>query len=179
MAKTKQPSYNETKKTTKVVFLDEYRNLNTWKMTHINQAFIDAFARDMLAWASDHDKAQLKISDFYLERGVSNDTMMRWIRKFDNLKDAYDAAKMIIGNRREKGGLKNYYNASLVATSMVHYDPEWREFYEWKSKLRQNNEQYEEKKMVIELRNFNEESKPTPEEVASKVRRHNGKPSKI
>lgn len=155
---------------------DFYKDMRTWKETPVTDSWKHALAKDLYEWAKDDDNA-LKLSQFYLERGISSDDWKRWVLSNDNLKRATAAALQFIGNRREIGSIKRKYDNALIARSMPRYDSEWKEICEWWATLKAETEhraaQGGPKYVVVE--NLEQiaslANKPSPEEVARLAKR--------
>lgn len=149
---------------------DYYTSLHTWHETPINDAWKDNLARELFVWASENEEAY-KMSQFYLAKGINNRDFARWCETHENLKIAKEAALVLIGNRREIGGLKKKLDTNIVISSMAKYDPEWKELAEWRAGLKAENENKAETKIIVmEQYNPPAEIKPTPEQVAKKAR---------
>ena len=54
---------------------------------------------------------------------------------------AYRAALQIIGDRREVGGLKKKLDPGMISTTMPHYDQDWKDLAEWRSKLTKDEQE--------------------------------------
>jgi hypothetical protein len=142
---------------------DEYSNMRTWKMTPISNATKDALAAELYDWALNDENA-FKLSQFYTERGISYNDFSRWLTQHERLKQAHDAAKILIGNRREIGALKNKLNAGVVVPSMPKYDKDWKDLAEWRASMKAEAQSDGNNTVKVVIENFNEkeESKPQP-----------------
>lgn len=157
----KKPSYK----------FDHYKSLHTWQDTPVTDNWKDQLAQDLFLWARDNEEAY-KMSQFYLAKGINNRDFARWCETHEHLKMAKEAALVLIGNRREIGGLKKRLDATIVLTSMAKYDPEWKELAEWRAQLKSESENKSETKIIV-MEQYNppvKEDKPTPEQVARKAR---------
>lgn len=115
----------ENNATTKHPWFD-YRDMFSGDMKPMSEKGIEKVADDLVVWARTNDDA-FKLSQFYLERGISINTWKDWVDKFPKLKESQEMAKCFIGNRREIGAIKNKLNTSMVAYTMPFYDNEWKE----------------------------------------------------
>ena len=85
---------------------------------------LEALADEVIEWSKqDH---VIKAGMFLIEKNVAWETWGEWCDKSSILRKAYDNAKFIIGERRERKGLDGTYNAGLVAQTMPLYDREYR-----------------------------------------------------
>lgn len=168
MTKSKSPDYPEKKIMTKQKFFDNYLCLNTWKTTPVTEAWLEALAKDLYTWAKDDSNA-LKMSQFYTSRGISNSTVLKWMKVSEKLREAHDMALQIIGDRREVGAIYNKLNASMIAPMMAHYDSNWKDIAEWRARLRGEAEAKSGKTIIV-VPSLEEAERPTPEEVALQAR---------
>jgi hypothetical protein len=122
---------------TKHVWFD-YRNMYTGLMTPMNPDGIKRISTDLVQWAKESPDAY-KLSQFYLERGISKPTWDMWIGRFPELLEAHNTAKMIIGNRRELGALKGELHGSVVSYTMPFYDQEWKDETVRRAALKESN----------------------------------------
>jgi hypothetical protein len=89
-----------------------------------NEAFIRKLATDLMEWV--RTKEAFKVSEFYSDKGISKRDWANWVAKWDFLADAVDAAKIVLGNKREIGGLKKKYDSGMIRASMRFYDEDWK-----------------------------------------------------
>jgi len=147
-SKTTKSSTKKKKSATKVI--DQYRDIFTFRMRPVSEAFLERLAKDMVDWAYNDDNA-LKITTFYISKGISATTMNRWYKRNEILKLAHDIALMIIGDRREIGAIKNKYNTSLVMSQMAKYDSSWWELEKKRAQLRADTKKQEESNVVFKV----------------------------
>ena len=155
----------------KIRVLDEYYNMKEKIKVLVTDRRLDQYAEDIYDWAL-NDPDALKVTQFYLERGISRENWNRWMDMHEGLSKAYNTAIHLIGNRRESGAVKRKFAEGIVSSTMHRYDPEWRESEEWRATLRQEKPE-ENKKTFIVVESF-DEPKQTPEEVAQKARKSVG-----
>lgn len=107
-----------------------YVNFYTQRRDIISPRIIEEMAKCIVKWASE-DKTAMKLSQYYLSRGIPGSTFRYLASKHPVLKEAVQCAKELIGNRREIGGLTNKLNANLVMSQMYKYDSSW-----WKGEVK-------------------------------------------
>lgn len=61
---------------------------------------------------------------------------MDWVGLYPEIKMAYNEAISAIADRREIKALKREVDASVVMPMMPHYDRDWKEMTEWRSRLK-------------------------------------------
>lgn len=143
MKKKLSKSKNNSKKSVAYAntpFLDEYRDLYTYKKKPVSLPFIERIVIDMFNWAKNNKNA-LVMHDFFIERGIPLSTVQKWTAKFEIFREALKDTKLVLGSRREKGALKREYDANMVRTVMHRYDPEWREAEVWRAELKQKQDE--------------------------------------
>ena len=111
--------------TTKVIWFD-YQCIFTGLVKPMNENGIDRLAEEIVDWARNNVDA-LKLSQFWLHKGISGKVWWDWCNRYPRLRQATDAAKELIGNRREIGALKHEYHYGVVAYTMPFYDAEWKD----------------------------------------------------
>jgi len=104
----------------------DYPDFYTGLMRPMNEKGIHRIAQELLDWVS-NDVGAYKLSQFRLQRGITRVTWNDWCSKFPRFKEANDAAREIIGNRREIGAMKHDLHYGVVGFTMPFYDPEWKE----------------------------------------------------
>ena len=109
--------------TKKYVFLEEYKDLLTFRMKPVSEAFIERLSEEYMAWAKKEDS--LILSDFCDERHIEPRSFYNWCQKFDSMRDAHDYAKRRIASRRELGALNRKFSETMVIRRQHAYDPEW------------------------------------------------------
>lgn len=135
-------------------YLEEYRDCFTFTMRPLTQAFLDRISSELIQWAT-HNEDALKVSQFYLSKGIPMNTYYNWLEKYPDFKEAHEIAMQLIGNRREVGGLKRKFDAGIVSYTMSHYDKTWKDMAKEKSELKMAEaaENKNETKVII-LENF-------------------------
>jgi hypothetical protein len=129
-------------------YLDIYPDLWSMESKGASQEFVDRLGKDLLTWAQ--QKGSLVLSEFFTERFISAPIYRRWADRDKMFSDRLEMAKLMIGARREKGGLERKLDASMVMKSMCLYDPEWRLLEEWRAKLAKTEQEVEQLKVLIE-----------------------------
>lgn len=96
---------------------------------------VDVLCAELLEWSQNEEA--FKVSEFVVGvKKIPLPTFMTWIKKSEKLKTAYDMARSIIGDRREKFAAKGIYNPQLIIKTMPLYDAEFRDMLQWQSQLR-------------------------------------------
>jgi hypothetical protein len=129
------PKNTKPKKDKSNHWLDSYVNFYTQKRYPISDQIVAKMAEDLVNWAK-NDQNAFKLSQFYLDRGIPHSTFKHLLKNRPVLKQAYEAARLIIGNRREIGALKNTYNATVIMRRQHAYDVDWKDDEVWRAELK-------------------------------------------
>lgn len=157
MKNKKLKDNNIIEKNRKEYVYDEYIDLTNLKTKPASREWLEGLALRLMDWAINNDDA-LKITQFSLNEKIYHNDLVRWKEKHDFIAKAYSVAMLAIGNRRENGGIKKKYDSGMVSYTMAHYDKDWKELAEWKSKLNAKEEDKPQTKIVI-IEKFTEETK--------------------
>lgn len=170
---TKVPAVNDKPTTPFFDYLDTF----TFKQKPASIPFIERLAVELSNWAVNDEEA-IKISQFYIKRGISKQDFTRWMEWVPALKEAYSVAMEAIGNRREVAGLTKKFDSSMVQFTMPQYDQGWKEMNEWRAKLREQIINQNNGPQIIVLEKYPDSDlvpdkpRPTPEDVAKKLAKH-------
>lgn len=114
---------------------EEYRQVGSWKMVPYNDAALERLANEIYEWAS-KDEDALVLEEFYLKRGISCSTWIRFKERSPALKEAHNHALRLIGIRREKGAIKSKMDFRAIASTQPRYSKTARQVEEWRANLR-------------------------------------------
>ena len=81
-------------------------------------------AQELITWARDDNDA-ITLPSFYLKRGMPKSTFYDLASKHVELAEAKRAAIALIGERREKGALRNKLNTQMVMSQQARFDEDW------------------------------------------------------
>lgn len=117
-----------------VSFKDDYLCYFSFKRKPVSEAFINRLILKVVEHADNPNTLTMK--DFYIENKMDEVDASRLRQKYPDLDRALKYMKMAIANRREKGALKNEFNATFVSFSQPLYDEEWKALVEWRESLK-------------------------------------------
>jgi hypothetical protein len=127
----------ESKEQPKNVF-DEYLNLRTLKQQVTTNDWAQRVAAEMLNWV-ENDPEAFKMNEFFRRHGIDRNDIIRLQDKYPILKRAHQYCLTIIGDKREKGaahvGSRKLWDPAVIMPSLGRFDPDLREFMEWKAKM--------------------------------------------
>jgi len=118
-------------------WFEEYRSPITGKTELISTDKLENLAKELVQYCMEDPTATLTKFAVQL-KGVPWDTFIQWVDKFPILNEAYKNAKIIIGDNREAGALKNELNDKIVLRSLPMYLERWKEAEEWQYKLKKD-----------------------------------------
>jgi len=124
--KISKPSDNSTDNSQiakKVGDWEDYLNTNTFQMYPSNGSSKDRLAVELIEWSK--LKTSYKISQFYIDKGILEETYYRWVASHENLSIAHKIALVNLGNRREIGAIERKLEPSIVKFTMPLYDKDW------------------------------------------------------
>jgi hypothetical protein len=143
--KLKRKSAKESAKTYE--FLEQYYDLLTFQMKPVSRGFIERLAQDLVKWSQKEDS--LVLGDFCSERYIERKLFWNWCQKYPEMSKAYEYAKSNVSSRREKGALTRKFDAGFVKESMPIYDQDWKDLLEWKAKIKADNLESSQAKIVV------------------------------
>ena len=140
-----KPANLETKRNSP--WLEEYKDYISLKIQPVTEAFIERLGNDLTQWALLDNS--LTLTSFCRSKGLRRTTFYRWKDKYPELEAAYQFAFEQLGDKREVGGLTRKFDPTFAWNSLPKYDPEWKEFMQWKSNLKQD--EGNQQKIVVEI----------------------------
>lgn len=121
--KNRNPGKNSTKK---LSFKQKYMYVNSWSRQGASETFIEMLVERMLDYFE--DPKHLCMYEFLCDNGISWFNMRAWVKRHENLRDAYEFVRMQIGARREKQSMYKKYNTNpqTINPTLRYYHPDWR-----------------------------------------------------
>jgi hypothetical protein len=111
-------------------------DFGSWRDQPISQGYLEERALEIIEWA-EKDENALKLTQFYIKHRWYEADVSEWRKRCDNFDKALLYAKMVIGTRRELGGLRGDLSEGMVTRAMPIYDKEHKELEEWRASLKQ------------------------------------------
>lgn len=148
MAKDKSTASNRVSQTTnnstdikplsKPVSWNDYLNNKAYMEFPEKDDWRKRFTCTMLEWASQEDS--LEITDFMIEMKMHRQTLYKWADKYEDIREALDITRLILGSRRRKGALTRKYDKDMALRDMHCYDPEWLAINKYHSDMKKEEE---------------------------------------
>lgn len=98
-------------------------DIKTMRQRPVSMAYLEQLALKLVEWVN--TKKEVIIDEFLQQEGYSYGAFKRFRNRCPKLEEAYQYAKMCIGNKRERGALYNKMNANIVMKSMPNYSERW------------------------------------------------------
>ena len=142
-----------------------------FKEQPVSEQYILEVGKKLIEWAKVTEDA-LKVSQFCTLMDIHITDIARWRKRVPKMELAFRQATQIIGDRREIGGLKKNLDSGMISQTMAHYDQDWKDLAEWKSKLSKDESESKGNVTIVMERFPDSKIVPsrTPEEVATKER---------
>lgn len=119
-------------------WIEDYQDFFTYRMQPVSEGFLERLANELITYAENSEI--LRIEWFFTSKRIDPTTGRDWAAKYENFGKAYKIAKLIIGMRREDGGLKMNLSSAMVLHSMPLYDETYKELLVWKAKMQSESE---------------------------------------
>jgi hypothetical protein len=116
----------------------EFINNETLMLFPSKQDWRKRLIHTLLIWASKDDS--LEITDFAIEMKMHRRTLYKWAEQYEDLRDALDLARLIIGSRRRKGTMQKKLDGAYAYRDMHMYDPEWHAVNKYHSDMKKEEE---------------------------------------
>jgi len=130
-----------------VEVIDEIRNPFNGLRQPVTNRYLERLAIELVEWAN--LDSSIVIQKFLAQKGITGDNFYRWSCVCPALIEARNIAKLLVGCRREEGGLRKELDGRMVTASMPMYFPEWKEFMEWKAKIKERADESNLQKVVV------------------------------
>lgn len=153
--KTTKPSTKKLTREKKLIdpkraqWWEEYREMGTWRKKPYSAETLERLASELIKWVRETDR--LYIERFYLEMNISSETWTKFLKRSEVLKKAYEQAKQIMAIKREEAAHDRKADRSVLEWRQMFYSPQYKEFMEWKSGLRQQEQKAGASSYTIEM----------------------------
>lgn len=124
-----------------------------FKKVPVSDRYLSELARDLVQWAQ-HDEEAIKLEQFLCLRCIQRKVWDDWLFRSEELQEAAEFAKMLLGTRREVAGLKRQLDPGIVAFTMPTYDPAWKELLAWKASLQDKDRNQQAQNFIIQMPSF-------------------------
>lgn len=145
-------------------WLEEYQDCFTFQTKPVTQMFLERLSHDLIEWAKTNKRA-LRLSQFYIHKGIPKNTFFRWCDKYPILRGAKETAMSLMADRREIGAIVKKYEKTVILLNIHQYDSDWDATNKYHSDLKVDNE---DKSHVFNI-TFNKPEITTPEELKLEV----------
>lgn len=150
--KTETPNHNTSGKVATKNKIPEplfILDIKTMRQKPVSIAFIENLANKLINWVN--ASKEIIIDDFLQQEGYSHSNFKVLRDKSDKLEEAYQYAKMCIGNKRERDAYYNKGNAALIMKSLPDYSPRWKKLTKWHAEINTQNQNINQGIQVVEI----------------------------
>jgi hypothetical protein len=128
----------EPKKLTKIVSF--YNDPYSFRQMPVSETFIQNLAIEWTTFAK-NDTSVVRLDDFYIFKGIPEQTMIDWAEKYPVLKEAKVWVTRLIANHRERGAIFKDGPLTDRALKMMRiYDPDWKQAEDEMASLNKANQ---------------------------------------
>lgn len=143
----KETSRDIEKSFSRSPWLSEYLDSSLMRIKPVSSAIVNKIADELIEWSK--SEQQFTLNSFLFQKGIPKKAFYEWIEKYPELKTAHGMFMMKMSDKREVGGLTRKLDPTFAFNSLPMYDPDWREFMQWKSNLKQQEDNQQ--KIVVEI----------------------------
>ncbi len=136
---TKRPEVAKKISTIKTFQQEYYTDMYTFQMKPIPEGYFVRIAEEWIDYVKNTPDVLL-MSEYRIEKGISQDTFEDWVRKSPTLKEARDFVRGILALRREKGAIARKYDAGMICKVQHLYDIDWKQSEEWRASMKEKIE---------------------------------------
>ena len=106
--------------------------MNSYRI--VNDEFVEELGAKLIDHGLNSDGSE-GFCIFMMRLGIRWTTFHIWMDKFPTLKEDYEEAKLLFGERRECNALKRQFDPGLAKFSLFRYLPEYKETQKFLSQL--------------------------------------------
>jgi len=126
MARKKSNPENTVSNTERTGPVYQFPHRERFRLTPRTDQELDMLTHDLLLWCQ-QDEA-ISLGGFCEISGLPKARLYEAAQRHEGMRKAIDIARQIICNRRERMGLMNKFNSSIVMGTYALYDPEYRAY---------------------------------------------------
>lgn len=119
MKKTNKPSISKEIDTNKLSPYASLKNMQSWRLSPVSDAFLDKFCEDLISWS--YQKDAFCITQFLRYYGIHEQVFYNWVSGHEQVKNAHWVAMTNIGDRREIGAITKQFDAGIIEKSLHMY----------------------------------------------------------
>jgi len=138
MAKTNKTSISKTIDTTKLSPYASLKNMQSWRLTPVSDAFLEKFCEDLASWS--YQKDAFCLTQFLRYYGISERVFYDWVRDHEQVKNAHWIAMTNLGDRREIGAITKQFDAGIVEKSLHMYSSTFAAAKNYDAKLKRDEQ---------------------------------------
>lgn len=136
--KTKSITPTDSKEKRVYQHVEDYFNLNTWRLQPISVEGLERKAKELCQWVEKDPKA-FKFAEWLKSEGIDPVRFKKWCERCPQLAEAHKYAIMCLGIKRERGATilkEKIYDKDMIRPVMFRYDKDWKQAEIFRAKLR-------------------------------------------
>ncbi len=126
---------------------EEYRCFLSYRIKPVTDAFLEKLTKDLAKWAK--KESSLVLGCFLTEKGLVKSRFYAWCERYPPLKEAKTFALLSLGARRMHGALIKELDGNLVKYYAPMYDPEFKDYLEYREEMRLKKEEEQTKNTIV------------------------------
>lgn len=146
---------NQRRTKSEMSFYDQYKTSKYCNEKIISPDFLEDLGAKLLEYAY-HADGSTGFVNFIAELGIPYRTFNFWIGKYPTLKDDYEQAKLMFGERLQANALRKKFDAALAKYVLYNYLPEYKEVQQFLAKMRDISDLEQAKAKVVLIENLAE-----------------------
>ena len=133
MKKTLKSTLDKKRNEKKSIYLGDYYCMKEMQPRPVTEEFLRVLTEKLLEWVQLPDS--LALFEFQQLMGLRDKDYALWRSRYENLQEAHEYAKRVIGTRREVMATRKQLDAGMIKHTLYQYAPEYREAAEYNAKL--------------------------------------------
>lgn len=138
-AQKNKHSTNKTIKTKRASPITDPDCIYSYRTIPVSFAMVERMAEELMEWPAKNPTAKT-ITEFYLSKGLTQQTYNRLVIKYDFLKEAHETTMRRLGERLWGRAVDNEANWKPVQFMLHNYAPEFKEANEYHYELNKKTE---------------------------------------
>jgi uncharacterized membrane-anchored protein YjiN (DUF445 family) len=128
--------------------LQHYKLMQSWTEAQADNPFFEKLADELINWV-EGDESRIFTETFYRYKYINQKQFWDWLNRSEVLRKAYEYAKGVMAERKQRGLAKFNY-AMAVTPTMGHYSDIWDE--QMKAKAAAHKQDIGDTNITVEMR---------------------------
>ncbi len=149
---------NQKRSKSEMTFYDQYKTSKFCNAKVVSEDWLEDLGAKLLDYAY-HADGSTGFVNFIAELGIPYVTFHAYITKYPSLKEDYEQAKLMLGERLQANALRRKFDAALAKYILYNYLPEYKEIQQFLAKMRDLGDVEEAKAKIVLIENLAEATK--------------------